>query len=115
MKVSKKKANEVIKKILGHIPKEMEDSEHTYEYYSGMIRVSIFKYIEKYHYSRAYKYFDLYDKENNKFVNYNGSTITAHIYIRNEAKEIIKLKADNLQTISFEYNEGIEENYLELE
>lgn len=34
---------------------------------------------------------------------------------KKKSKEIIKLKADNLQTISFEYNEEMEENYLELE
>ena len=91
MKVSKKKANEIIKKILGYVPKEMSDNEFEFEFYSGMIKVSIFKCIEKYHYSREYKYFDLYDKEHNNFINYNGPTITAQIYIRNEAKEIIKL------------------------
>lgn len=115
MKVSKKKANEVIKKILGYIPKEMEDCENTYEYYSGMIKVSIFKYIEKYHYNKEYKYFEIHDKETNQFIKYNGPTITAHIYIQNEAKETIKLKAENLQTIFFEYNEEINENCLELE
>ena len=115
MKVSKKKANEIIKKILGYVPKEMSDNEFEFEFYSGMIKVSIFKCIEKYHYSREYKYFDLYDKEHNNFINYNGPTITAQIYIRNVAKEIIKLKADNLQTISFEYNEEIEENNIEFE
>ena len=113
-KISKKRANEIIKKILGFVPKEMKESYATYEFYSGMIKVSIYKDIEQYHYSREYKYFEIHDKETDKFINYNGPTITAQIFIQNEAKEIIKLEANDLKTIFFEYNEEQEQS-LELE
>lgn len=115
MKISRKKANEVIKKILGHIPKESIENEYSFEFYSGIIKVSIFKNIEEYQNSKEYKYFEIYDDKENKYVKYNGPSITAHIYIQNESKEIIKMNIKNLEMISFEYNESLEESYMELE
>ena len=34
MKVTKKNANEVVRNILGYIPKQMIENESTFEYYS---------------------------------------------------------------------------------
>ena len=56
-----------------------------------MLKVSIFKNIEEYQNSKEYKYFEIYDDKENKYVKYNGPSITAHIYIQNESKEIIKM------------------------
>ena len=104
MKVTKKNANEVVRNILGYIPKQMIENESTFEYYSWLIKVSIFKYMEDTIDNRDYKYTEIYDKENNKNIKYSGEAITAQIFIENEAKDILKFNKD-LESIVFEYND----------
>lgn len=114
MKVTKKKAREIAKKILGFIPKEMTEEYSSYEFNTGMIKLTIFKYIENYPKQREYSYFEVHDIASNEFLNYNGPFISSQIFIQNECKGAIKLDAENLQTIFFEYAKEIDENCLEL-
>ena len=86
----------------------------SYEFDTGMIKLSIFKYIEKYPKQRDYSYFKVHDIASNEFLNYNGPFISSQIFIQNECKGEIKLDAENLQTIFFEYSKEIDENCLEL-
>lgn len=113
MKVSKTKAKEVAKKILGYVPKEMTEEYASYEFNTGMIKLTIFKYIESHPKQREYSYFQVYDTISNEFLNYDGPFISSQIFIQNECKGGIKLDAENLQTILFDYKE-IDENCLEL-
>lgn len=114
MKVTKKKAKEIANKILGYIPKEMTDEYASYEFNIGMIKLSIFKHIEVQHKSREYSYFKLHDTKSNKLIDYKGPTVTSQIFVQNECKGTIKLDAESLQTIFFEYANEISENYLQL-
>lgn len=114
MKVTKRKAREIAKKILGYIPKEMQEEYASYEFDTGMIKLSIFKYIEKYPKQRDYSYFKVHDITLNEFLNYNGPFISSQIFIQNECKGEIKFDAENLQTIFFEYSKEMDENCLEL-
>ena len=114
MGVTKKTAREIAKKILGYIPKEMREEYASYEFDTGMIKLSIFKYIEKYPKQRDYSYFKVHDIASNEFLNYNGPFISSQIFIQNKCKGEIKLDAENLQTIFFEYSKEIDENCLEL-
>lgn len=114
MKVTKTKAKEIAKKILGYVPKDITDEYASYEFNTGMIKLSIFKHIENHHKSREYSYFEIHDTKLNEFLNYNGPFISSQIFIQNECKGEIKLDAENLQTIFFEYAKEIDENCLEL-
>lgn len=114
MGVTKKTAREIAKKILGYIPKEMREEYASYEFDTGMIKLSIFKYIENHPKQREYSYFEVHDIASNEFLNYNGPFISSQIFIQNECKGAIKLDAENLQTIFFEYAKEIDENCLEL-
>ena len=114
MKVSKTKAKEVAKKILGYVPKEMTEEYASYEFNTGMIKLTIFKYIENHPKQSEYSYFEVHDTISNEFLNYNGAFISSQIFIQNECKGEIKLDAENLQTIFFEYAKEIDDNCLEL-
>lgn len=92
----------------------MTEEYASYEFNTGMIKLTIFKYIETHPKQREYSYFQVHDSTSNEFLNYNGPFISSQIFIQNECKGSIKLDAENLQTIFFEYAKEIDENCLEL-